>query len=76
MVNSFFCYVIKSAGETAKKVFLSVIWNLMFIEIHLYEISISDSKREKVCAVCPGADSEGGPGGPGPPVRSYDNYNI
>ena len=25
----------------------------MFIEIHLSQIRISDSKREKICAVCP-----------------------
>ena len=47
-----FCYVIKSAGETAKKVLLSVIWNLMLIEIHLSQIRILDIKREEVCAVC------------------------
>ena len=51
--NRFCCYVIKSAGETAKKVSLSIIWNLTLIEIHLSQIRISDSKREKVCAVCP-----------------------
>ena len=49
----FLLLVIKSAGETAKKVLLSVIWNLMLREIHLSQIRISDSKREKVCAVCP-----------------------
>ena len=31
----FCCYVIKSAGETAKKVLLSAIWNLLLIEISL-----------------------------------------
>ena len=50
--NCFCCYVIKSAGETAKKVLLSVIWNLLLIEINLSQIRISDSKLEKVCAVC------------------------
>ena len=49
----FCCYVIKSAEEAANRVLLSVIWNLMLIEIHLFQIMISDSKREKVCAVCP-----------------------
>ena len=53
MINCFCCYVIKSPGEIAKKVLLSIIWNLMFIEINLSQIRISDSKREKVCAVCP-----------------------
>ena len=53
MINCFCCYVIKSGRNTAKKVLLSVIWNLMLIEIHLSQIRISDSKREKVCAVCP-----------------------
>ena len=31
----FLLYVIKSAGETAKKVLLSVIWNLLPTEINL-----------------------------------------
>ena len=53
MINCFCCYVIKLAGETAKRVLLSVIWNLMIIEIHQSQIRISDSKREKVCAICP-----------------------
>ena len=53
MINCFCCYVIKSAGETAKSVLLSVIWNLLLIEINLFQIRISGSKREKVCAVCP-----------------------
>ena len=53
MINCFCCYVIKSAGETAKEVLLSIIWNLMLIELYLSKIRISDSKREKVCAVCP-----------------------
>ena len=53
MINCFCCYVIKSAGEIAKKVLLSIIWNLLLIEINLCQIRISDSKREKVCAVCP-----------------------
>ena len=52
-INCFCCYIIKSAEEAAKKVLLSVIWNLMLIEIHFFQIRISDSKREKVCAVCP-----------------------
>ena len=34
----FFCYVIKSAGETVRKVLLSVIWNLLLIEISLSQI--------------------------------------
>ena len=45
------CYEIIRSG--AKKVLLSVIWNLMLIEIHLSQIRKSDSKRENVCAVCP-----------------------
>ena len=53
MINCFCCYVIKLAGEIDKKVLLSVIWNLQLIEIHLSQIRISESKREKVCAVCP-----------------------
>ena len=53
MINSFGCYVIKSAGEIAKKVLLSIVWYLLLIEINLSQIRISDSKREKVCAVCP-----------------------
>ena len=44
---------IKSAGEIAKKVSLSVLWNLLLIEINLSQISRSGSKREKVCVVCP-----------------------
>ena len=52
MVNCFCCYVIKSAGESTKKVLLTVIWNLLLIERNLSQISISDNKREKVCAVC------------------------
>ena len=52
-INCFCCYVIKLAGETAKKVLLTVIRNRMLIEIHLSQIRISESKREKVCAVCP-----------------------
>ena len=47
------CYVIKLAGEIAKKVLLSIFWNLLLIEINLSQIRISDSKREKGCAVCP-----------------------
>ena len=34
-------------------VVLSVIWNLLLIEINLFEIRILDIKRENVCAVCP-----------------------
>ena len=47
--------VINSARKTGKKVLLSVILNLMLIEINLYQIRISDSrpKRENVCAVYP-----------------------
>ena len=33
MINCFCCYIIKSAGEIAKKVLLSIIWNLLLIEI-------------------------------------------
>ena len=51
MINCICCYVIKSAGETANKVLLSVIWNILLIEINLSQIRTSDSKREKVCAV-------------------------
>ena len=51
MFNCFCCYVIKSAGEITKKVLLPVIWNLMLIEIHLSQIRISGSKREKVLYV-------------------------
>ena len=53
MINCFCCYLIKSAGEIANKVFLSIFWNLLLIEISLSQIRISDSKREKVCAVYP-----------------------
>ena len=53
MINCFCCYVIKSAGQIAKKVLLSVISNLLLIEINLSQIRISDSKREKVCAAYP-----------------------
>ena len=53
MINCFCCYVIKSAGEIAKKVLLSMNWNLLLIEIDLSQIRISDSKREKVCAGVP-----------------------
>ena len=53
MINCFCSYIIKPAGETTKKVLLSVIRNLILIEIHLSQIRISDSKREKVYAVCP-----------------------
>ena len=38
MPNCFCCYFIKSPGETAKKVLLSVIWNLPLIEISLSQI--------------------------------------
>ena len=47
------CYVIKSARETAKKVLLSVIWNLLLIEIYLFQIRILKIKREKIRAMCP-----------------------
>ena len=53
MINCFCSYIIKPAGETTKKVLLSVIRNLILIEIHLSQIRISDSKRKKVYAVCP-----------------------
>ena len=53
MINCFCCYVIKSAEEIAKKVLLSIFWNLLLIEINLSQIRITDSKREKVCVVCP-----------------------
>ena len=48
MINYFCCYVIKLAGQTTKKVLLSVIWNTLFIEINLYQIRTLDIKREKV----------------------------
>ena len=51
MLNCFCCYVIKSAGETAKEALLSDIWNLLLIEINLSQIKIADIKREEVCAV-------------------------
>ena len=53
MINCFCCYVIKSAAEIAKKVLLSIFWNLLLIEINLSQVRISDSKREKVSGVCP-----------------------
>ena len=53
MINCFCCYVIKSAGEAANKVLLSVAWNPLLIEIKLSQIRALDIKREKVCAVCP-----------------------
>ena len=49
----FCCYVIKSAGEAANKVLLSIVWNPLLIEINLSQIRTLDIKREKVCAVCP-----------------------
>ena len=49
----FCCYVIKSAGEAANNVLLSVVWNPLLIEINLSQIMTLDIKREKVCAVCP-----------------------
>ena len=49
----FCCFVIKSAGEAANKVLLSVVWNPLLIEINLPQIRALDIKREKVCAVCP-----------------------
>ena len=49
----FCCYVIKSAGEIAKKVLLSIFWNLLRIQINLSQIRISYSKHEKACAVWP-----------------------
>ena len=48
----FYCYVIKSAGEVANKVLLSVVWNPLLIEINLSQIWILSTKREKVFAVC------------------------
>ena len=49
-----FCYyVIKSAGEAANKVLLSVVWNPLVIEISLSQIRALDIKREKVCSMCP-----------------------
>ena len=53
VTNNFFFCVIKSAGETAKKVLLSAIWNLLLIEMNLSQISTLDIKREKVCTICP-----------------------
>ena len=49
----FCCYVIKSAGEAANKVLLSVVWNPLLIEINLFQIRTLNIKRERVCAVCP-----------------------
>ena len=49
-----FCYyVIKSAGEAANEVLLSVVWNPLLVEINLSQIRTFDIKREKVRAVCP-----------------------
>ena len=55
MINCFCCYVIKSAQETAKKVFLSLPSHLKSTayKINLFQIRILDIKREKVCAVWP-----------------------
>ena len=53
MINCFCCYIIISAGETVKKVLLSVIWNLLLIETNLSQIRTLSIKREKVYAVCP-----------------------
>ena len=52
VINCFCCFVIKSAGEIAKKV-LSVIGNPLRIKINLSQIMTFSIKREKVCAVCP-----------------------
>ena len=46
------CSVIKSAGEAANKVLLSVVWNPLLIEINLSQIRALGIKREKVCSVC------------------------
>ena len=48
MINCFCCYIIKSAAETAKKVLLSVISNLLLIQINISQIRISDNKHEEV----------------------------
>ena len=49
-----FCWcVFKPAGETAKKVLSSVIWNPLLIERNLSQIRPLDIKRKKVRAVCP-----------------------
>ena len=53
MINCFCCYVIKSAGETANNVLLSVKGNPLRIKINLSQIMTFNIKREKVCAVCP-----------------------
>ena len=53
MINCFCCYVIKSAGEVANKVLLSVVLNSLLIEINVSQIRALDIKCEKVCAVCP-----------------------
>ena len=52
-VQCCFCYVIKSAGEAANKVLLTVIGNSLRIKINLSQIMTLSIKREKVCAVCP-----------------------
>ena len=45
--------LLKQQERPPRKYLLSFISNLLLIEIHLSQIRISDSKREKVCAVCP-----------------------
>ena len=51
-VHYCFCYI-KSAGEAANKVLLSVVWNPLLIEINLSQITTLEIKHGKVCAVCP-----------------------
>ena len=53
MINCFCCYVIKLAGETAKKVLSSIIWNPLLIEINLSQIRSLHIKHKKVFAVWP-----------------------
>ena len=43
----FCCYVIKSAGEAANKVLLSVVWNPLPIEINLSQIRALDINARK-----------------------------
>ena len=53
MISCYCCYVFKSEREIVKEVLLSVIWNLLLIQINRFGIRILYMKREKVCAVCP-----------------------
>ena len=49
--NHFFCcYVIKSAGEIAKQVLLSIISNLLLIKINLSQIRTVNARKYVLCA--------------------------